>query len=98
MQSQSGQIAIWFERIYKQFSRVYAMNHKRSANSDVNQNEATGLNEQSTSVNTSIMIRPYAEYFTRKEEAHGFFRMIRKNWSQMSILWPGKMLAEAETC
>lgn len=40
--------------------------------------------------NTNIIIRPYAEYFVRKEGKTGFFRMIRKNWHQMSILWPGK--------
>lgn len=68
------------------------MNNQQSTNSsDQHQNETTETIEQSISVNTSIMIRPYAEYFTRKEESNGFLRLVRKNWGQMSILWPGNM-------
>lgn len=52
--------------------------------------DSVGYDGRNDTINTTITIRPYADYFARKEEKNGFFRMIRKNWNQMSILWPGK--------
>lgn len=56
------------------------------------QADAVGYDGHNETINTTITIRPYADYFGRKEEKNGILRMIRKNWNQMSILWPGKYL------
>lgn len=47
----------------------------------------------SMTINPFIIIRPYADYFARKEEKSGFLRLIRKNWRQLTILTPGNYLS-----
>lgn len=70
---------------------VYVKRRKMTHEQNANEEHANpnGTN-QSAALNTTILLRPYSDYFTPKESTNGFFRTVRKNWGQMSILWPGE--------